>query len=258
MKDDSANPASLVHLRARPLDRCRGALSRGRLISAPHAPQPAVTGQALHAPALARLSEEARALNDPGPLRINRFQAGLWNELVTLGVSGKQAPAWQKQVQGLLSPGTVGRAGPPAELRAELHPHQRDGLAWLRYLWEHRLGGILADEMGLGKTLQCIGLITHARRRDPAGAPFLIVAPTSVRANWVAEARKFAPDLTVAQVTRTAARRGRELSELAACTDAVVTSYELLVREFDAYAALNWSGLLLDEAQMVKNRQSRL
>ena len=50
MKDDSANPASLVHLRARPLDRRRGALSRGRLISAPHAPQPAVTGQALHAP----------------------------------------------------------------------------------------------------------------------------------------------------------------------------------------------------------------
>ena len=100
--------------------------------------------------------------------------------------------------------------------------------------------------MGLGKTLQCIGLISHARQRDPADAPFLIVAPTSVRANSVAEAITFAPHLTVAQVTRTAARGGRDLGEIAAGADAVVTSYGLLVREFDAYAALNWSGLLLE------------
>ena len=207
--------------------------------------------------ALARLIEEARALNDPGPLRISRFQAGLWNELVTLSEPGKQAPAWQEQVQGLLSLGTVGRAGSPLELTAGLHPHQRDGLAWLSYLLDHGLGGVLADDMGLGKTLQCIGLISHARQRDRAGAPFLIVAPTSVRSNWVAEAMRFAPHLTVTQVTRTAARRGRDLGELAAGADAVVTSYGLLVREFHAYAALSWSGLLLDEAQVVKNRQSR-
>jgi superfamily II DNA or RNA helicase len=206
---------------------------------------------------LKQLLEEACALNDPGPLRISRFQTGLWNELVTLGVPGKQAPAWQKQVQTLLSPRTADRAGPPPELRADLFPHQQDGLAWLSDLWEHQLGGILADEMGLGKTLQCIGLISHARQRDPAGPPFLIVAPTSVRANWVAEAIAVAPHLTVAEVTRTAARRSRDLGEIAAGADAVVTSYGLLVREFAAYAALNWSGLLLDEAQVAKSRKSR-
>ncbi len=225
----------------------RLALRDGRFVSLNH-PE-------LHA--LAGLIEEAHALNDGGPLRISRFQVGLWNELLTLAEPGKQAPAWRKHVQGLLSPGAAGQTEPPPELQAELHPHQQDGFAWLSFLWEHQLGGILADEMGLGKTLQCIALINHARRHDPAGPPFLIVAPTSVRANWVREAGRFAPDLKVAQVTETAARRGRDLSELAAGTDAVVTSYGLLVREFDAYAALNWSGLLLDEAQAVKNRKSR-
>ena len=225
----------------------RLALRDGRLIS--------LDDPELHA--LAELIEEARALKDDGPLRISRFQAGLWNELLTLAEPGRQAPAWREQVQGLLSPAAIGRTEPPPELQAELRPHQQDGYAWLSFLWEHRLGGILADEMGLGKTLQCIALINHARRHDPAAPPFLIVAPTSVRAKWVREAGRFAPDLTVVQVTGAAARRGRNLSELAAGADAMVTSYGLLVREFDAYAALNWSGLLLDEAQVVKNRKSR-
>jgi superfamily II DNA or RNA helicase len=206
--------------------------------------------------ALAELIEEARALDDSGPPRISRFQVGLWNELLTVAEPGKQAPAWRKQVQSLLSPAAAGRTEPPPQLKAKLRRHQQDGFAWLSLLWENRLGGILADEMGLGKTLQCIALINHARQRDPAGPPFLIVAPTSVRANWVREAGKFAPDLTVAQITATTARSGRDLSELAAGADAVVTTYGLLAREFDAYAALNWSGLLLDEAQAVKNRKS--
>ena len=146
---------------------------------------------------LARLIEEARALQDTpaGPLRISRYQAGFWDELTALGVIGHQAAAWREQVQGLLS-ADVGRAEPPAGLRARLRPYQQDGFGWLAFLWEHRLGGILADDMGLGKTLQCLALISHARQRDPAAGPFLIVAPTSVVANWAAEAARFAPDLT--------------------------------------------------------------
>ena len=59
-----------------------------------------------------------------------------------------------------------------------MRPYQQDGFGWLAFLWEHRLGGILADDMGLGKTLQSLALISHARERDPAAAPFLIVAPS--------------------------------------------------------------------------------
>jgi superfamily II DNA or RNA helicase len=213
--------------------------------------------------ALARLIEEARALQDApgGPLRISRYQAGLWDELAALGVIGHQAAAWREQVQGLLTAGGPDRAVPPAGLRTRLRPYQQDGFGWLAFLWEHRLGGILADDMGLGKTLQCLALVSHARQRDPAGAPFLIVAPASVVANWAAEAARFTPDLNVVTVSGTTARAGRELGELgelAAGADVVVTSYTLLRIDFAAYAASGWSGLLLDEAQQAKNRQSKI
>jgi superfamily II DNA or RNA helicase len=210
--------------------------------------------------ALARLIEEARALQDSpsGQLRISRYQAGFWDELTALGVIGRQAAAWQEQVQGLLSADIAGRTAPPPGLRARLRPYQQDGFGWLAFLWEHRLGGILADDMGLGKTLQCLALIGHARQRDPEAGPFLIVAPTSVVANWAAEAARFAPDLRVVPVPSTVARLGQGLGELAAGADAVVTSYALLRIDFAAYAEMGWSGLLLDEAQQAKNRQSKV
>jgi SNF2 family DNA or RNA helicase len=112
--------------------------------------------------------------------------------------------------------------------------------------------------MGLGKTLQCLAMISHARQRDPAAGPFLIVAPTSVVANWPAEAARFTPDLKVVPVSGTVARLGEGLGELTAGADAVVTSYTLLRIDFASYAELGWSGLLLDEAQQVKNRQSKV
>ncbi|HEY2442678.1 MAG TPA: DEAD/DEAH box helicase [Streptosporangiaceae bacterium] len=217
----------------------------------------------LHKPelaALARLIEEARGLQDsPGDtLRISRYQAGLWDELAGLGVVEHQAAAWQDQVQGLLSAGAVGRVEPPPALRARLRPYQQDGFGWLAFLWEHRLGGILADDMGLGKTVQSLAMICHARQADPAIPPFLIVAPTSVVPNWAAEAARFAPDLKVVPISDTMARRGQDLGELVAGAAAVVTTYALLRIDFDAYAALGWSGLLLDEAQNAKNRQTKI
>jgi superfamily II DNA or RNA helicase len=218
--------------------------------------------------ALARLIEEARALQDApsGELRISRFQAGLWDELTELGVVSRQASAWQRQVQGLLSLSSVDGAEPPSGLCAQLRPYQLQGFQWLAFLWQHQLGGILADDMGLGKTLQVLALIAHTRQAPPADAPdapdapplpFLIVAPTSVVPNWAAEAARFTPGLRVIPVTETSRRSGQDLGELIAGADAVVTSYALLRLDFDAYSAAPWSGLILDEAQFAKNHQSK-
>jgi superfamily II DNA or RNA helicase len=210
--------------------------------------------------ALARLIDEARALQElpPDQLRISRFQAGFWDELASLGVIARQAASWQQQVQGLLSASVVEQAATPAGLQARLRPYQQDGYGWLSFLWQHRLGGILADDMGLGKTLQCLALISHARERDPDGGPFLIVAPTSVVANWVTEAARFTPGLRVVPISATVGKRGRDLGQVVAGADAVVTSYTLLRTDFEAYDGLAWSGLLLDEAQHAKNRQSKV
>lgn len=207
--------------------------------------------------ALRALIEEARSLQDrPGPLRISRFHAGLWAEFAALGVVEQQSAAWQRQVGGLLAAGGVQPVPPPAGLRAELRPYQREGFAWLAFLWRHGLGGILADDMGLGKTLQALAVVCHAREAEPHAPPFLIVAPSSVVPNWAAEAARFAPGLRVVAVTDTL--RGRSLEEVVHGADLVVTSATLFRLDTEAYAGREWSGLLLDEAQFAKNHQSKV
>ncbi|MFE6254601.1 DEAD/DEAH box helicase [Agromyces sp. NPDC057865] len=91
-----------------------------------------------------------------------------------------------------------------------------------------------------------------------AAPPFLVVAPTSVASNWVREASRFTPDLRVATVTATEARRRGRIAEAAASADVVVTTYAVLRLEADAFAALEWSGLVLDEAQFVKNSATKV
>ncbi len=211
--------------------------------------------------ALRTLIEEARALQDRtgGPLRISRFQAGLWEELAALGVVERQARAWQQQVAGLLSLDQLTDTEPPATLSAQLRPYQREGFNWLCFLWRHRLGGILADDMGLGKTLQSLALICHAKQADPAGDPFLIVAPTSVVANWAAEAARFAPGSRGgdghrhAAATRPGPRRGHRRRRRRRHLLHPVPARRRRLR-----VGRRGPGLLLDEAQFVKNHQSRI
>ena len=207
---------------------------------------------------LRQLIAEARALADSpsASLRISPYQAGLWDELAALGVVTEQAEAWRRRAGALLALEQVPDHDPPAALDAELRPYQREGFGWLASLWELELGGVLADDMGLGKTLQALALLCHARERDPGVGPFLIVAPTSVVSNWVAEAARFAPGLTVSAVTDTLRKSGRSIEDVAAA-DVVVTTYTLFRLDAEAYRGGEWAGLVLDEAQAVKNHQSK-
>jgi SNF2 family DNA or RNA helicase len=160
-------------------------------------------------------------------------------------------------VQGLLDLQDLAPPAVPAGFDADLRPYQLDGYQWLSFLWEHRLGGILADDMGLGKTIQALAMICHARETSEQREPFLVVAPTSVVSNWVHEARRFAPGLKVSAVTETSARRGTPLAEDVAGADLVVTSYALFRIDIESYLRQAWSGLILDEAQFVKNHQAK-
>jgi len=138
----------------------------------------------------------------------------------------------------------------PAELKAELRGYQREGFDWLRRLAEWQVGGILADDMGLGKTLQALAVILDRAQEGPV----LIVAPTSVGFNWQSEAERFAPDLNV-YLYRESNRS--ELLERASAGDVVICSYGLMLRDADLIAATQWSTLVLDEAQAVKNSRSK-
>ncbi|WP_434616512.1 SNF2-related protein [Arthrobacter sp. A5] len=227
----------------------------------------------LDQPVFARLHElidEARALQewDTG-LRISRYQAGLWSDFEDLAEDTEQAQSWRAAVTGLLELDNVEPTTPPVTLQAILRPYQLDGFNWLAFLWRNRLGGILADDMGLGKTLQALALILHAKQ--PAGQaagqapgqasgepPFLVVAPTSVVPNWLSESARFAPALTVVGVTDTQGKSGVPLARTTAGADVVVTSYALFRLDFEGYQAQNWAGLILDEAQFVKNRAAKV
>lgn len=211
---------------------------------------------------LRSLIDEARSLDEwePGSLRISRYQASLWSEFVELADEAHQAEAWRRTADGLRairdgdSPDDL---AVPDSVVATLRPYQVDGFRWLAFLWQHGLGGVLADDMGLGKTLQTLAMIAHARSSKPNGPPFLVVAPTSVVSNWVTEAARFTPGLTVRAVTATQAASRRALSGIAEGADVVVTSYALFRLDAARYRAEGWAGLILDEAQLIKNRTSK-
>ncbi|WP_203669552.1 DEAD/DEAH box helicase, partial [Cellulomonas pakistanensis] len=213
---------------------------------------------------LAALVAEARELAEwETGLRVSRHQTSLWADLAELADEAEAPDAWRGLLAEAAGDGPV--AVPvPRGLRADLRPYQAEGFAWLAFLWRHRLGGILADDMGLGKTLQTLALLQHAVEERPADGPpedrrpFLVVAPTSVTPNWVAEAARFTPDLTVRRVEATEGARTTPLADVAAGADVVVTSYALLRLDADAYRAVGWAGLVLDEAQQVKNPAARV
>ncbi|HEY0259034.1 MAG TPA: DEAD/DEAH box helicase [Lacisediminihabitans sp.] len=211
---------------------------------------------------LRRLLAEASELTEwETRPRISRYQASLWSEFEDLADETEQAQAWRRTVGGLLAADPLPATPVPVGLLATLRPYQQDGLDWLAFLWEHRLGGILADDMGLGKTLQALALIGHAvagrTSESPPSAPFLVVAPTSVVAGWLSEAERFAPGLISRAVTATESKSGLSIAETAFGADVVVTSYALFRLDFESYRALPWAGLILDEAQFVKNPASK-
>ena len=136
----------------------------------------------------------------------------------------------------------------PSTLQAELRPYQLEGFRWLARLNRWGAGACLADDMGLGKTVQTLALLLE---RAPDG-PALVVAPTSVIANWVDEARRFAPTLNVTLYTGAAATRAKLLDTLGPF-DVLVTSYGLLQVDADKLAEVEWHSAVLDEAQAIKN-----
>ncbi|HET7279468.1 MAG TPA: DEAD/DEAH box helicase [Dermatophilaceae bacterium] len=211
--------------------------------------------------ALRRLIEEARSLQDRESkgLRLTRWHAGLWEELVELGVVTHQSERWSRTVGALLDLTSIPAPEPPSGLEATLRDYQLDGFHWLAFLWDHELGGILADDMGLGKTLQTLAMAARALERGTLTheAPLLVVAPTSVVSTWVREAARFCPDLRVAAVRETARKRGQPLETVIDGAHVVVTSFALLRLDEDAYCRRSWSGLVLDEAQFVKNHQAK-
>ena len=145
-----------------------------------------------------------------------------------------------------------------------LRPYQKQGVYWMRFLEEAGLCGLLADEMGLGKTLQTLTWLSLPRvssikqsnnPNNRTNLPALIVCPTSLVRNWEAEAQKFTPWLKVLVIS--GPNRADDFDKIPNA-DLVVTSYALLQRDFEqAYYDQEFSALVIDEAQHIKNRDTK-
>ncbi len=142
----------------------------------------------------------------------------------------------------------------PASFHGQLRPYQLRGLAWLDGLARLGLGGILADDMGLGKTIQVLALLLHRQIQSPAFGPAtLLVCPTSLLGNWERELAKFAPSVPIF------VHHGNN-RELLPSTfkphTLVLTTYGVVRREEDTFAKRPWGGIVVDEAQAIKNAGS--
>ncbi|HSD90649.1 MAG TPA: SNF2-related protein, partial [Kofleriaceae bacterium] len=166
-------------------------------------------------PDLARLCED---LDQPPPPELDRLRPLLEG---FVGIRHADLP-----------PGFVG----------ELRPYQQSGLDWLVFCRRAGLGCVLADDMGLGKTIQALAAV-HGKT--------LVVCPKSVLFNWLAEAQKFRPDLTISMYAGT--RRTLDTS-----ADIVLTSYPILRNDIDTLAEVTWDTIILDESQTIKNPDSQV
>ncbi|GAB4392122.1 MAG: DEAD/DEAH box helicase [Gammaproteobacteria bacterium] len=142
----------------------------------------------------------------------------------------------------------------PSGFRAELRQYQQQGVNWLQFLREYDLAGILADDMGLGKTVQTLAHLLIEKTAGRMQLPTLVVAPTSLMANWRFEIHRFAPELTI--LTLHGAQRGRYFEEIEHY-DIVLTTYPLIVRDKKILLEKEFYYLILDEAQIIKNTKTK-
>ncbi len=198
-------------------------------------------------------SQRALAFLQEGPGRMElgralRLASGLEAKAVGLPVEA----SFHGELAALGGGPALGLLATPEGFQGELRPYQVRGYSWLAWLRDRGLGACLADDMGLGKTIQLLALLLRNRAEGTTG-PSLLVCPTSVVGNWVREVERFAPTLRTL-VHHGADRAGEsDFATMARGADLVLTTYTLVRRDQELLGQVEWQGLVLDEAQNIKN-----
>ena len=178
-------------------------------------------------------------------------------EHLALDFIGVEASGWaQKFLNGLRDHRQVPILAPPAGFHGQLRPYQLVGYSWLYFMQDSDLGACLADDMGLGKTIQALALMQR-KWEEGERRPVLLICPTSVLSNWYKEAERFVPSLSVQM--HHGGQRLKGVPFQLACSQAalVLTSFALLLRDLELLQTIDWSAVIVDEAQNIKNAATR-
>ena len=177
-------------------------------------------------------------------LPVVKFDAsGKLDELITTMTTGNQS---------------LEEISEPDGFKGQLRPYQAKGVSWLSFLEQWGLGACLADDMGLGKTVQLIAFLLYLRQEKALGGPVLLVCPTSVLSNWQREVSKFAPNQVRTLVYHGDKRpKGSALVKAVEKLDLIITSYNLVQRDLKDLKRVEWRGMVLDEAQNIKNPSAK-
>jgi SNF2 family DNA or RNA helicase len=187
-------------------------------------------------------------------------------ELVRMAVGATPAPqglelkdveadGWVGDFLAQLRQQTFVELPAPTDFHGTLRPYQVRGYSWLTFLSDWGLGACLADDMGLGKTVQTLAMIQ--RSWEQGRWPTLLICPMSVVGNWKKEAERFTPQLPVLIHHGLKRMKGGSFAKEAAKHALVISSYALLHRDAALFEKLEWDGIVLDEAQNIKNPETK-
>lgn len=188
-----------------------------------------------------------------------RISTGDTQMIEKLPVLGFEASGSLEELINTLTTGnqSVTEIEVPPTFAGELRPYQLRGASWLAFLEKWGLGACLADDMGLGKTVQFIALMLHLQEQQALTQPTLLVCPTSVLGNWEREVKRFGPSLKAIVHHGDKRPQGKAFAKAVQDRHLVITSYSLLHRDLKALQGVSWQGIVLDEAQNVKNAEAK-
>lgn len=199
----------------------------------------------LQGPLLDLLSEGEKK-GESLTLKLEQFGeiASLQESLSTLVID----PNLQTLIQTLKETSKAPLSPPSSEFKGNLRPYQQEGVNWLQFLFDAKLSALLADDMGLGKTVQVLAFLS----RLTVTLPVLIVCPTTLLFHWERQREEFLPSFPC--ILHHGLKREKKIREERSL---IVTTYTTLRQDFDLFKETHFSIIILDEAQAIKNVETK-